>query len=160
MSGAAFGGAGQDRSGGGCVSSAVASEIFAVFCRKRLFGYKRPVQPTPVTAGLSMTVWAHMCATGAELLPVFSFMTFLIAARTGTPTTRLGRIHLERATRPTPSTDDPAVVAGLYRTEFPAPSAVARQASCRPSQIPGCNGGSPLLDDAIKSWQVPELYAL
>jgi cytochrome c oxidase subunit I len=62
----------------------IATEIRPVFSRKPLFGYKGLVDATIAVAGLSLTMWAHhMFTTGAELLPVFSFMTFLIAVPTG-----------------------------------------------------------------------------
>ena len=49
-----------------------------------MFGYKGLVYATLAIAALSLTVWAHhMYATGAVLLPFFSFMTFLIAVPTG-----------------------------------------------------------------------------
>ena len=62
----------------------IVSEIFPVFSRKPLFGYRTLIYATLGIAALSMTVWAHhMYATGAVLLPFFSFMTFLIAVPTG-----------------------------------------------------------------------------
>ncbi len=62
----------------------IVSEIFPVFSRKPLFGYKGLVFATLGIAALSIAVWAHhMYATGAVLLPFFSFMTFLIAVPTG-----------------------------------------------------------------------------
>jgi len=62
----------------------VVSEIFPVFARKPLFGYKGLVLATLSIGALSLTVWAHhMFATGAVLLPFFSFMSFLIAVPTG-----------------------------------------------------------------------------
>ncbi|MFE5514236.1 cytochrome c oxidase subunit I [Streptomyces sp. NPDC056529] len=62
----------------------IVSEILPVFSRKPLFGYIGLVAATIAIAGLSVTVWAHhMFATGAVLLPFFSFMTFLIAVPTG-----------------------------------------------------------------------------
>lgn len=62
----------------------VISEIIPVFSRKPIFGYVGLVFATLAIAGLSMAVWAHhMFATGAVLLPFFSFMTFLIAVPTG-----------------------------------------------------------------------------
>src|SRR5882762_7754655 len=62
----------------------IVSEIFPVFSRKPLFGYKSLVYATLAIGALSVTVWAHhMNATGAVLLPFFSFMTFLIAVPTG-----------------------------------------------------------------------------
>ncbi|OLR93483.1 aa3-type cytochrome oxidase subunit I [Actinokineospora bangkokensis] len=62
----------------------IVSEIFPVFSRKPLFGYKGLVFATIGITALSMTVWAHhMFATGAVLLPFFSFLSFLIAVPTG-----------------------------------------------------------------------------
>src|SRR5437764_5820143 len=62
----------------------IVSEVLPVFSRKPLFGYKGLVFATIGIGALSMTVWAHhMFVTGAELLPFFSFMTFLIAVPTG-----------------------------------------------------------------------------
>ncbi|MEV6102920.1 cytochrome c oxidase subunit I [Nocardia sp. NPDC051981] len=62
----------------------IVSEIFPVFSRKPLFGYLGMVYATLAIAALSVAVWAHhMYATGAVLLPYFSFMTFLIAVPTG-----------------------------------------------------------------------------
>ena len=62
----------------------IVSEIFPVFSRKPIFGYSGLVYATLGIAALSIAVWAHhMYATGAVLLPYFSFMTFLIAVPTG-----------------------------------------------------------------------------
>jgi cytochrome c oxidase subunit 1 len=62
----------------------IVTEVFPVFSRKPLFGYKGMVGATLAIAALSMTVWAHhMFATGAVLLPFFSFLSFLIAVPTG-----------------------------------------------------------------------------
>ncbi|MDQ0791840.1 cytochrome c oxidase subunit I [Streptomyces sp. B1I3] len=62
----------------------IVTEILPVFSRKPVFGYVGLVGATIAISGLSMTVWAHhMFATGAVLLPFFSFMTFLIAVPTG-----------------------------------------------------------------------------
>ncbi|MEU6132078.1 cytochrome c oxidase subunit I [Saccharopolyspora sp. NPDC047091] len=62
----------------------IVSEIFPVFSRKPLFGYTGLVYATLGIAALSVVVWAHhMYATGAVLLPFFSFTTFLIAIPTG-----------------------------------------------------------------------------
>jgi len=62
----------------------IVSEIFPVFSRKPIFGYTTLVYATLGIAALSVAVWAHhMYATGAVLLPFFSFMTFLIAVPTG-----------------------------------------------------------------------------
>ena len=62
----------------------IITEIIPVFSRKPLFGYKGMVFATLAITVLSVAVWAHhMFATGAVLLPFFSFMTFLIAVPTG-----------------------------------------------------------------------------
>ncbi|MCU1563157.1 MAG: cytochrome c oxidase subunit [Arthrobacter sp.] len=62
----------------------IVSEIFPVFSRKPIFGYKGLVYATIAIAALSVTVWAHhMFVTGQILLPFFSFMTMLIAVPTG-----------------------------------------------------------------------------
>ncbi|MGI8415522.1 MAG: aa3-type cytochrome oxidase subunit I [Nakamurella sp.] len=62
----------------------IVTEVFPVFSRKPLFGYRGIVYATLSIAALSVAVWAHhMFATGAVLLPFFSFMTFLIAIPTG-----------------------------------------------------------------------------
>ena len=62
----------------------VVTEIFAVFSRKPVFGYKGLVFATMGIGALSIAVWAHhMFATGAVLLPFFSLMSFLIAVPTG-----------------------------------------------------------------------------
>src|SRR5690606_29623820 len=62
----------------------IVSEILPVFSGKPLFGYSVLVFATLGIAALSMVVWAHhMYATGAVLLPFFSFTTFLIAVPTG-----------------------------------------------------------------------------
>ncbi|MFZ9143021.1 MAG: cytochrome c oxidase subunit I, partial [Candidatus Nanopelagicaceae bacterium] len=61
----------------------IASEIFPVFSRKPIFGYKGLVAATIAIAALSVAVWAHhMYTSGQVLLPFFSFMTFLIAVPT------------------------------------------------------------------------------
>ncbi|APE15465.1 cytochrome c oxidase subunit I [Mycolicibacterium pallens] len=62
----------------------IVTEIFPVFSRKPVFGYNGLVLATWAITVLSVSVWAHhMFATGAVLLPFFSFMTFLIAIPTG-----------------------------------------------------------------------------
>ncbi|QPP08356.1 cytochrome c oxidase subunit I [Streptomyces bathyalis] len=62
----------------------IVTEILPVFSRKPIFGYVGLVGATIAITGLSVTVWAHhMFATGAVLLPFFSFMSFLIAVPTG-----------------------------------------------------------------------------
>jgi len=62
----------------------IISEIFPVFSRKPIFGYKTLIYATIAIAALSMTVWAHhMYVTGAVLLPFFAFTTMLIAVPTG-----------------------------------------------------------------------------
>jgi cytochrome c oxidase subunit 1 len=62
----------------------IVSEVFPVFARKPLFGYKGLVFATIAIGALSAAVWAHhMYATGAVLLAFFSLTTFLIAVPTG-----------------------------------------------------------------------------
>ncbi|WP_454084310.1 aa3-type cytochrome oxidase subunit I [Georgenia sp. Marseille-Q6866] len=62
----------------------IVSEIFPVFARKPIFGYKGIVFATIAIAALSMTVWAHhMYTTGGALLDFFALMTMLIAVPTG-----------------------------------------------------------------------------
>jgi cytochrome c oxidase subunit 1 len=62
----------------------IISEIFPVFSRKPIFGYKTLIYATIAIAALSMTVWAHhMYVTGSVLLPFFAFTTMLIAVPTG-----------------------------------------------------------------------------
>ena len=62
----------------------IITEIIPVFSRKPLFGYKGMVGATLAIGFLSLAVWAHhMFATGAVLLPFFSFLTYLIAVPTG-----------------------------------------------------------------------------
>ena len=62
----------------------IVTEIFPVFSRKPIFGYKTLIYATLSIGALSIAVWAHhMYATGAVLLPFFSFTTFLIAVPTG-----------------------------------------------------------------------------
>ncbi len=62
----------------------VISEIFPVFSRKPIFGYKTLIFATVAIAGLSVAVWAHhLYVTGQILLPFFAIMTMLIAVPTG-----------------------------------------------------------------------------
>jgi cytochrome c oxidase subunit 1 len=62
----------------------IVSEIFPVFSRKPIFGYKTLVYATIAIAALSMTVWAHhLYVTGDVLLPFFALTTMLIAVPTG-----------------------------------------------------------------------------
>ncbi|MCC3649980.1 MULTISPECIES: cytochrome c oxidase subunit I [Streptomyces] len=62
----------------------IITEVIPVFSRRPIFGYVGLVGATLVITGLSVSVWAHhMFATGAVLLPFFSFMSFLIAVPTG-----------------------------------------------------------------------------
>ena len=62
----------------------IVTEIFPVFSRKPVFGYKELVFATIAIAALSVTVWAHhMYVTGVVALPFFAFMTMLIAVPTG-----------------------------------------------------------------------------
>ncbi|HZE00603.1 MAG TPA: cbb3-type cytochrome c oxidase subunit I, partial [Pseudonocardiaceae bacterium] len=62
----------------------IITEIIPVFSRKPLFGYKGMIAATLGIGFLSVAVWAHhMFATGAVLLPFFSFLSYLIAVPTG-----------------------------------------------------------------------------
>ena len=62
----------------------IVSEVFPVFSRKPIFGYRTLIFATIAIAALSITVWAHhMYVTGSVLLPFFSFFTMLIAVPTG-----------------------------------------------------------------------------
>src|SRR5699024_12705157 len=62
----------------------IVTEIFPVFSRKPVFGYKELVFATIAIAALSVTVWAHhMYVTGVVALPFSAFMTLLIAIPTG-----------------------------------------------------------------------------
>ena len=60
------------------------TDVFAVFSRKPVFGYKGMIFATISIAALSTSVWAHhMFTTGTTLLPFFSIMSYLIAVPTG-----------------------------------------------------------------------------
>jgi cytochrome c oxidase subunit I len=60
------------------------TEIFPVFSRKPVFGYRGLVLATIGIAALSLGVWAHhMFATGVVLVPFFSGLSLLIAVPTG-----------------------------------------------------------------------------
>ena len=60
------------------------TDIFPVFSRKPLFGYRGMVFATMTIAALSTGVWAHhMFTTGVVLLPFFSLLSYLIAVPTG-----------------------------------------------------------------------------
>jgi cytochrome c oxidase subunit 1 len=62
----------------------IVSEVFPVFSRKPIFGYRTLIFATIAIAALSVTVWAHhMYVTGSVLLPFFAFFTMLIAVPTG-----------------------------------------------------------------------------
>ncbi|RBY78646.1 cytochrome c oxidase subunit I [Blastococcus sp. TF02-09] len=62
----------------------IITEVIPVFARKPVFGYKGLVFATAAITVLSVAVWAHhMFATGAVLLPFFSFTSYLIAVPTG-----------------------------------------------------------------------------
>ena len=62
----------------------VATQIFPVFSRRPIFGYKGIVLATLLIASLSVGVWAHHFFTyGGILLPYFSAMSLLIAVPTG-----------------------------------------------------------------------------
>ena len=62
----------------------VVTEIFPVFARRPVFGYRGLVFATVSIGALSVGVWAHhMFATGDVLLPFFAGVTMLIAVPTG-----------------------------------------------------------------------------
>ncbi len=62
----------------------IVTEIFPVFSRRPVFGYKGLVLATIAIAGLSTAVWAHhMFVTGDVYLPYFAVTTALIAVPTG-----------------------------------------------------------------------------
>jgi cytochrome c oxidase subunit 1 len=62
----------------------VVTEIFPVFSRRPVFGYKGLIFATLAIGGLSVGVWAHhMFATGVVSLPFFSAVSLLIAVPTG-----------------------------------------------------------------------------
>jgi cytochrome c oxidase subunit 1 len=62
----------------------IVSEVFPVFSRKPVFGYKTLIYATIAIGAYSVAVWAHhMYVTGSVLLPFFSIMTMLIAVPTG-----------------------------------------------------------------------------
>ncbi len=62
----------------------VVTEIFPVFSRRPVFGYKGLVLATLTIGALSTSVWAHhMFVTGAVQLPFFALTTLLIAVPTG-----------------------------------------------------------------------------
>ncbi|MBV6507407.1 MAG: putative cytochrome c oxidase subunit 1 [Acidimicrobiales bacterium] len=82
----------------------VVTEVFAVFSRRPVYGYKGLVFATCSIGALSLGVWAHhMYATGAVLLPFFGVMTMLIAVPTGVKmfnwlgTMWLGRVRFSTA---------------------------------------------------------------
>ncbi|WP_210481649.1 cytochrome c oxidase subunit I [Naasia sp. SYSU D00948] len=62
----------------------IISEVFPVFSRKPIFGYRTLVYATIAIAAYSVAVWAHhMYVTGQILLPFFAITTMLIAIPTG-----------------------------------------------------------------------------
>ena len=62
----------------------IVTEIYPVFSRRPVFGYKGMIFATMTIAALSTGVWAHhMFTTGAVLLPFFSLLSLLIAVPTG-----------------------------------------------------------------------------
>ncbi len=62
----------------------VVTEIFPVFARRPVFGYKGLVLATLAIGALSTSVWAHhMFVTGSVVLPFFALTSFLIAVPTG-----------------------------------------------------------------------------
>ncbi len=62
----------------------VVTEIFPVFSRRPIFGYKGLIIATISISALSTSVWAHhMFVTGSVYLPFFATTSFLIAVPTG-----------------------------------------------------------------------------
>ncbi len=62
----------------------VVTEIFPVFSRRPVFGYKGLVLATLAIGALSTSVWAHhMFVTGEVVLPFFALTSALIAVPTG-----------------------------------------------------------------------------
>jgi cytochrome c oxidase subunit 1 len=62
----------------------VVTEIFPVFSRRPVFGYKGLIVATLAIAALSTSVWAHhMFVTGKVVLPFFAATSMLIAVPTG-----------------------------------------------------------------------------
>ena len=62
----------------------IATQIFAAFSKRPVFGYRGLVLATMLIGGLSVGVWAHHFFTyGGVLLPYFSAMSLLIAVPTG-----------------------------------------------------------------------------
>ena len=62
----------------------IATQIFAAFSKRPVFGYRGLVLATVLIGGLSVGVWAHHFFTyGGVLLPYFSAMSLLIAVPTG-----------------------------------------------------------------------------
>ena len=62
----------------------IVTEVFPVFSRRPVFGYRGLVLATCAIAALSVGVWAHhMFATGDVLLPFFSILTLAVAVPTG-----------------------------------------------------------------------------
>ena len=62
----------------------VVTEIFPVFSRRPIFGYKGLILATLAISALSTSVWAHhMFVTGKVVLPFFAATSFLIAVPTG-----------------------------------------------------------------------------
>jgi len=62
----------------------VVSEIFPVFARRPIFGYRGLVLATLAITALSTSVWAHhMFVTDQVVLPFFAATSFLIAVPTG-----------------------------------------------------------------------------
>ena len=107
----------------------IVTEIFPVFSRKPMFGYKRLVYATIAIGALSIAVWAHhMYATGAVLLPFFAF--------TDVPHRRADRhqvLQLDRhdVARPADVRDADAV---LGRLPGDVPASAASPASCWPAR--------------------------
>lgn len=62
----------------------IATEIIPVFSRKPVFGYRGLIVASMAMATMTSAAWAHhLFATGAILLPFFSFMSLMVAIPTG-----------------------------------------------------------------------------
>ena len=137
----------------------IVSEIFPVFSRKPIFGYKTLVYATIAIAALSVAVWAHhMYVTGAVLLPFFALMTMLIAVPTGVKIFNwIGTMWRGSVTFETPmmfalgflvvvrlrwpDRRDPGLAAaGLPRSRTPTSSSRTSTTSC---SAPSCSRCSP-----------------
>lgn len=62
----------------------IITEILPVFSRKPVFGYRGLVAASMAMAAMTTAAWAHhLFATGAILMPFFTFMSLMVAIPTG-----------------------------------------------------------------------------